>query len=69
MFYEFKQDSESLKELASFEGHSSAVHSILWEDCDAMLGQRSNVLITADQDIVKVWDIESTRAVSSQYAN
>ena len=42
-----------------FEGHSNPVHSIVWEDCDVMEGSKSNVLVTADSQTIKVWDIET----------
>lgn len=37
----------------------------MWEDCEVLEGQTSSVLITADSDCVKIWDIESAKETGS----
>jgi hypothetical protein len=50
-------ESDTLIELAQFCGHENPVHSIVWEDNEVLEGHTSNVLVTADSDLIKVWDI------------
>ena len=64
-FYQIDLDSDTLKELAKFCGHGSSIHSIVWEDSEVLEGQTSNVLITADSETVKVWDVESTKTTGT----
>ena len=41
------------------EGSSSGpIHSVVWEDCEAMEGQEHSVLATGNRSGVTLWDLE-----------
>mmetsp|Transcript_7579 Transcript_7579/g.10752 ORF Transcript_7579/g.10752 Transcript_7579/m.10752 type:complete len:84 (+) Transcript_7579:519-770(+) len=57
--------SISVKHTLDCGESSSAIHSIVWEDLEAMEGQEHSVLITADRSCVQIWDLSILSAVQS----
>lgn len=51
--------SVSLKHTINCGNSTSALHSIVWEDLEAMEGQEHSVLITADRSHVQLWDLNA----------
>lgn len=47
------------------KSNDGQIHSIVWEDCEAMEGQDHTVLVTANRACVSFWDLEQ-QAVTLQ---
>ncbi len=53
-------DKKSLKVKGELkDGHTSQIHSIQWEDTEANEGLIAKELITADSNMVLVWDLKT----------
>jgi len=48
--------SVSVKHTLTTDG--GPIHSMVWEDCEAMEGQDHSVLVTANRARASMWDLE-----------
>ena len=63
---EFDKRTLKTKVELDSEIHNSSIHSMVWEDTEASEGLKTpKELITADSDVVAIWDLKNQTVKSS----